>query len=125
MQCRKPNERSARRFHRRTLTHLLGSHYEWYFFGDEGARFAGLTDLDLYVFDANGAPVGQSVSFTNNYEIVDIETSGRPAPFKIQVRYGGRYVLGGTSDFWGGDLDERFGLAVYDYALDQMGRPVE
>lgn len=43
-------------------------------------------DLDLEVLDANGSPVGQSISFDNNYEVVEFETAGHQQPFSIVVK---------------------------------------
>lgn len=43
------------------------------------------TDLDVEVSDANGNVVSRSVSFDNNYEILQFPTSGLAQPFNIRV----------------------------------------
>lgn len=50
-------------------------------------EFWGLpSDIDLLVTDAYGNVVGHSVSFDNNYEVVQFETAGRPQPFRVHIK---------------------------------------
>lgn len=93
----------------------------------ETEQYEILSDLDLYVTDATGAIVARSVSLSNNYEMVDFDTSRHKAPFTIRIRYGRRFpILSNQGQiFWHDERNEDFGLAVYDYDLDSQARPVE
>ncbi len=44
------------------------------------------TDIDLEVSDANGNLVSRSISFDNNYEIIQFETANRSQPFRIHIK---------------------------------------
>ena len=53
-----------------------------------------MSDLDLEILDANGSPlidangerVGLSISFDNNYEIVDLDMRGYAQPMRVRVK---------------------------------------
>lgn len=44
------------------------------------------TDIDIEVSDANGQVVSRSISFDNNYEIVQFDTTNLAQPFRINVK---------------------------------------
>jgi len=48
-------------------------------------------DLDLHVYDPNGAPVGSSTSYNNNYEIVDIPITNTTGNYTIKIKKFGFY----------------------------------
>jgi hypothetical protein len=71
-----------------------------------------LSDLDLEILDANGSPlvdatgerVGLSISFDNNYEIVDLDMRGYTQPLRVRVK--------GYPPF---RYDDPFAIAYYQY----------
>lgn len=73
--------------------------------GWPGERYLLPTDLDFEVLDANGNFVASSLSFDNNYEIVDFEVGQHALPLRIRIK---AFEVGPVAN-------EVFGLASYWY----------
>jgi hypothetical protein len=85
-----------------------------------GDAWGLLSDLDLEILDANGNPlvdangqrVGLSISFDNNYEIVDLDMRGYAQPLRVRVK--------GYPPF---RRDDPFALAYYQYESVEAESP--